>query len=311
MTEPLIVKPLVSVIIPSYNHAKYLEKRLYSVFHQTYENFEVIVLDDCSTDGSLQIISHYKDNPRLQSIVVNEQNCGSPFLQWEKGIHMAKGELIWIAESDDYCELTFLNEMVNAFVNDEQLAVAFSSYIVFNDNDCGRKRRIWPNQHFDGIRFVRGWMSIQCAIKNASGAVFKKEAYERISKEYLSFHGAGDYQFWVEISSKGNVEFIRKDLAYFRVGPSSVTAVNKKSGNAIVEDMRVCNYLLQNYRLSWFQKQAMYAMYTRKYRQQTDIPADVLLKMNELWYSDKRKEVIDNMYLLCVGILRRFFGILI
>ena len=305
------MKPLISVIIPCYNHAKYLEKRLFSVFQQTYEHFEVIILDDCSTDDSLKIINQYKDNPHIQAIVINEKNSESPFLQWEKGISLAKGELIWIAESDDYCELSFLDVMVDAFANNERLAVAFSSYIDFNDYYGGRKRKIRSNLTYDGIRFIRGWMSIKCAIKNASGAVFKKEAYERISKEYLSFRGAGDYQFWVELSSKGDVEYVRKDLAYFRVGPSSVTAVNMKSGNAIVEDMRVCNYILQNYRLSWFQKQAMYAMYTRKYRQQTDIPADVRIKMNELWHSDKRKGVIDYLYLLSVGSLRRFFGILI
>ncbi len=305
------MRPLVSVIIPSYNHAKYLEKRLVSVFQQTYEHFEVIILDDCSTDNSLQIIDRYKDDHHLQAIYVNNQNSGSPFLQWEKGISLAKGELIWIAESDDYCELTFLDEMVNAFAKNRKLAVAFSSYIAFNDYFGGRKRKIRSNLSFDGIRFIRGWMSIQCAIKNASGAVFKKEAYERISKEYLSFRGAGDYQFWLEISSKGDVEYIRKDLAYFHLGPSSVTSVNMVSGHAIIEDMRICNYILHNYQLSWFQRQAMNAMFTLKYRQQTDITADVRLKMNELWHNNKRIKGIDYLYLRSIGFLRRYLGILI
>ena len=78
--------PLVSVIIPNYNHAQYLEQRLDSVFNQTYQNFEVIFLDDCSTDNSLEVIEKYKGNPHLSRIVVNETNSGSPFKQWDKGI---------------------------------------------------------------------------------------------------------------------------------------------------------------------------------------------------------------------------------
>ena len=284
---------------------------MFSVFNQTYGHFEVIILDDCSTDNSLQIINRYKYNPHLQTIVVNESNSGSPFLQWEKGLRIAKGNLIWIAESDDYCELSFLEKLVDAFTKDERLAVAFSSIVFFNDDGYERRYKTGSNLFFDGIRFIRGWMSNQCAIKNASGAVFKKEAYEQISKEYLSFRGAGDYQFWVEMSSKGNVGFIRKNLAYFRMGQSTVTAINRKTGNAILEDIRVCNYILQHYRLSWFERQAMNARFSLKYRQQSSIPEDIRLKMNELWSFDTRKKRVDLLYLQSIGFLRRYFGILI
>lgn len=86
--------PFVSVIVPNYNHARYLEQRLDTVFNQTYQNFEVIILDDKSTDNSLEVINRYKDNPHLSQIVVNEQNTGSPFKQWDKGINLAKGVTI-------------------------------------------------------------------------------------------------------------------------------------------------------------------------------------------------------------------------
>ena len=123
--------PLVSVIVPNYNHARYLEQRLDTVFNQTYQNFEVIILDDKSTDNSLEVINKYKDNPHLAQIVVNEQNTGSPFKQWDKGINLAKGELIWIAESDDYNELTFLEELITEWSKHKNVVVAFSSYVQF------------------------------------------------------------------------------------------------------------------------------------------------------------------------------------
>ena len=94
--------PLVTVIIPNYNHAKYLRQRIDTVLNQTYTSFEVIILDDCSTDNSKDIILSYKDNPHISNIVLNSENSGSTFKQWNKGFELAKGDYIWIAESDDY-----------------------------------------------------------------------------------------------------------------------------------------------------------------------------------------------------------------
>ena len=76
--------PNVSVIIPNYNHALYLQVRLDSVFNQTYQDFEVIILDDCSTDNSREIIEKYANNPKTSHIIFNDVNSGSTIKQWEK-----------------------------------------------------------------------------------------------------------------------------------------------------------------------------------------------------------------------------------
>ena len=107
--------PFVSVIIPNYNHSRYLDQRIQSVLAQTYKNFELIILDDKSTDNSVDVINKYCDNSHVSNIVVNEINSGSTFIQWQRGFNLAKGEIIWIAESDDYCELDFLEHLVNAY----------------------------------------------------------------------------------------------------------------------------------------------------------------------------------------------------
>src|SRR5690606_24447409 len=104
--------PTVSVIIPNYNHAKYLRRRIDSVLAQTFQDFEIILLDDCSTDKSRDIIETYKGNAKVSHIVYNEENSGSPFKQWEKGIGLAKGKYIWIAESDDWCERNLLESLL-------------------------------------------------------------------------------------------------------------------------------------------------------------------------------------------------------
>ena len=117
--------PLVSVIVPNFNHEKFLRQRLETVYSQTYKNFEVILLDDNSTDESLKILREFqdlhKDNTRL---IVNEKNSGSVFKQWQKGIDAAHGDLIWVAESDDYSAENFLSELVKVFA-DETIKIAF------------------------------------------------------------------------------------------------------------------------------------------------------------------------------------------
>ena len=109
--------PLVSVVIPNYCHSKYLEQRIESVINQTYKNIEIIILDDCSPDegASKAVIEKYRNKPLISHIVYNEVNSGSTFKQWNKGIVLAKGELVWIAESDDFAKETMLEELVPLF----------------------------------------------------------------------------------------------------------------------------------------------------------------------------------------------------
>lgn len=101
------MRPLISVIIPNFNHAPYLKQRIDSVLNQTYDNLEIFLLDDCSKDNSRKILLSYKNNPKVKEIIFNDKNSGSTFKQWEKGFELSHGEYIWIAESDDYCDAFF------------------------------------------------------------------------------------------------------------------------------------------------------------------------------------------------------------
>ena len=74
----------VSVIVPCYNHAPYLKQRIESILNQTYQNFELILLDDVSPDESAEILLSYKDHPKVSHCIINEKNSGSTFHQWNK-----------------------------------------------------------------------------------------------------------------------------------------------------------------------------------------------------------------------------------
>src|SRR6202007_216262 len=116
--------PKVSIVVPNYNHAKYLRQRIESVLEQTYRDFEVILLDDCSTDESRSIISEYAADPRVR-VEFNERNSGSTFKQWNKGVGLAKGKYVWIAESDDYADKMLLERLAAVLDSEARIAIAY------------------------------------------------------------------------------------------------------------------------------------------------------------------------------------------
>src|SRR5258708_12948311 len=93
--------PKVSVIVPNYNHARFLRQRLDSIMGQTFQDFEVVLLDDCSIDETRSILSDYADDPRVR-IEFNAVNPASTFNHWIKGVGLARGEYVWLAESVAY-----------------------------------------------------------------------------------------------------------------------------------------------------------------------------------------------------------------
>src|SRR5262249_11738531 len=120
----------VSVIIPSYRHAPFLEDRLHSIFDQTYRPHEIIFLDDASPDESVDIARRLAPQaPVPMRIIVNAQNSGSTFRQWIKGLDLVTGDLVWIAESDDAARPELLERLVPEFF-DPEVVLAYSQSAV-------------------------------------------------------------------------------------------------------------------------------------------------------------------------------------
>ena len=200
--------PLVSIIIPNYNHVDFLRTRLDSVLKQTFKNIEVIILDDASNDGSIEIIEEYKQHPVVSEAIRNEINSGSAFIQWGKGLELAKGKYIWIAESDDYSEPVFLEKCMTALENDESLSLAFCDTVAV-DSTC-EKLSYSKNRKSEGRynalvdEFFYDWFFLNgpFRILNASSCVFRKSCVdEKTLEEFTQFKFAGDKYFWFEMLS--------------------------------------------------------------------------------------------------------------
>ena len=212
-------KPLVSVIIPNYNHARFLDERIQSVLDQTYQNFEMIILDDKSTDNSVEIIYKYKDNPHVSHIVVNAEKSGSTFKQWYKGLELATGDLVWIAESADSCDVSMLETLVNG-ITDNQAVVSFCNsfrYGIYgNIYRFHSQKELSQSIIMEGREFVSKFMIRNNIIINTSSAIFRRNVALSIDKLYMNLQGDDNWLFWIELMEKGNVFYCNEELNFFR-----------------------------------------------------------------------------------------------
>lgn len=245
--------PLVSVIIPNYNHAEYLDERIQSILNQTYQNFELVILDDKSTDNSVEVINRYKDNPHISCIVVNTENSGSTFKQWHKGFELAKGDVVWIAESDDACEPTLLETLVRGYV-DNNAVISFCRSCKY-DNHGKRKFYDWQNileadLVMPGKDFITQYMFERNCVANASSAIFNLDMAMSLDKQYMTMRGNGDWLFWVELMAKGNVVFNTNPLNFFRFHESNTTKLLGNKGVSAIEYKKVFDYIVSHYEIS-------------------------------------------------------------
>lgn len=238
--------PKVSVIIPNYNHALYLQERIDSVLNQTFQDFEVIILDDCSPDKSREIIEQYREHPKVNHIIYNEKNSGSTFKQWEKGIELAIGKYIWIAESDDWCENSFLENIIPELEKKESCVIGYcQSYCIIGENKISfQSNHPQLREHIDGRTFLKEY-SLRHPIFNASMAVWKKEAFFKVSKDFTNYKFCGDWLFWIELCRHGDVFVSGKLLNYFRKHDKDVSGKAFKSGLNFIEELNMLNSLVE------------------------------------------------------------------
>lgn len=221
--------PLVSVIVPNYNHAPYLRERIDSILHQTCQDFELILLDDCSTDDSREIINSYKDNPHVSHIVLNEKNSGNTFIQWDKGVSLARGKYIWIAESDDVALPQLLGTLVEQLEKHPEASVAYchsklinaEGHIISEHNQDNPAYAGQITLH-DSRQFVRYLLNFNF-IYNASMAVFCRKYFFMANPDFKDYRFCGDWHFWASISACGKVIEVHDMLNLFRQHQRKVT----------------------------------------------------------------------------------------
>lgn len=238
-----IVIPRVSVIVPNYNYARLLHERIHTIVRQTIAPFEIIVLDDASTDGSAALIAEMQKTMELR-FVANAINSGSVFRQWRKGVEMARGDYVWIAEADDLSSPLFLETALQAFADHdpvmsytESLQMGADGEILVHhyrdylaDLDPGRWLK--PYVH-SGIGEITEVMAVKNSVPNVSAVVFRREVLQTVLNEHMdeigSYKFAGDWALYVRLLEHGEIAFNPAPLNSHRRHAGSVTSGSDKS----------------------------------------------------------------------------------
>jgi glycosyltransferase involved in cell wall biosynthesis len=239
----LTAPPKVSVIVPNYNHAKFLPERFKSILDQKYENLQLIILDDCSTDNSRDVIRAFAESYVGEcQVVFNEVNSGNAFVQWQKGLSLANGDLIWICESDDTCDSEFLRQTIYLF-QDQSVRLVFGN-IQFMDAEGkitegmthlreSAKPKIWDEVNImPAAAWFTGPLAVRNLIANVGGAVFRKPQLAPATwKNVREYKVAGDWYLYVMIAGGGQIAYAPEAKAYFRqhAANTSVIAFERES----------------------------------------------------------------------------------
>ena len=253
--------PFISIIVPNYNHAPYLRQRIDSILVQSFQDFELILLDDCSTDNSREILSSYAGNEHVSHIVFNEENSGSTFKQWDKGIRLSQGEFIWIAESDDYADPTFLQSIVSVLKESRNVSLVYTGSHMVNENSEPTNKDwdkypkdIEPVSTFLPRQYLLEKMLKRNSVYNASMVVFRKECYYHVKVPFTSYRYCGDWLFFTEIGRQGTVVSINKKLNYFRQHTNKVSPRAEKEGLYFTEGGKVRQHIMDLLQLTSVQR---------------------------------------------------------
>lgn len=232
--------PKVSVVVPNYNYAHYLADRLGSVAAQDVPLYEIIVLDDASSDDSLAVLQGLRGGLRPEPLVVPaEANSGSVFRQWLKGVERARGEYVWIAEADDLAKPELLSHLLRLMHGNSDVVMAYSQseqidefgqtmapdYLAYTDSlDEQRWRRSYVS---DGADEVNAGMAVKNTVPNVSAVLFRKQALLEVMREHIDeivgYRIAGDWLIYLALLRKGKVAFEARACNQHRRHASSVT----------------------------------------------------------------------------------------
>jgi glycosyltransferase involved in cell wall biosynthesis len=234
--------PRISVAVPNYNYARYMPDRLGSIFRQSHPVHEVLVLDDCSTDSSLEVVPAVAaDWKRSVTLIANARNSGSVFAQWRRAAETASGDWLWIAEADDSSDSEFLAQLFAAVHQDPAVVLAFAdSRTILEDGSPqwesykGYYATIEPNalaqtEVFDASAFVSRFLAVKNVILNVSSVVWRRDALlgalEAVGDDLKKYKMAGDWRLYLQALSRpgARIAYVADPLNVHRRHAGSVT----------------------------------------------------------------------------------------
>lgn len=254
-----LFKPKVTAIVPNYNHEKFLIERIDSILAQTYQNIEILLLDDCSSDNSVDIINSYcEEYPNRIKKSINTENSGNVFKQWKKGIESADGDLIWICESDDLVEPNFVERLIPYFI-DLAVMISFGKIQFINQDGAfmegldgyrnGAEPGIWDKVRIRSAkRWFNGCFGIRNVIPNVGGCLIRKQFIsEETWKQAQSYKILGDWYLYSVLSNGGKIAYNPDAVSYFRQHGKNTSVKSFQSMYYYEEHNRLITHLVKRW----------------------------------------------------------------
>lgn len=246
--------PLVTVVIPNYNHARFLPERIASVVNQRFKDFELLLLDDASTDNSCDVLEQYAKADSRARCLFNERNSGGTFPQWNRGVAQATGEFVWLAESDDSADPMLLSYLVDLLLSNPTCGIAYCQS--WDMTQHGSVTGTWESHTEDltpnlwisnfvasGPMIFSHYIFTKNIIPNASAVLFRRACFNQVGGADERYRVAGDWKLWADMLLVSDLAFISIPLNYFRRG-GTARASSLKAGAGLYENLQLFTHLL-------------------------------------------------------------------
>ena len=221
--------PRVTVLLTVYNGLPYLAQAINSVLNQSYSDFELLIIDDGSSDGSVNYIRAAYRDPRIR-LICNEQNLGQP-RSLNRGLLEARGCYVARLDQDDLCLRDRLGEQVTCLEKRPDIAVVGSW--VYRMDSSGRGTGEW-RPRIDDYGIFLGWLVVFRLPLLHPSVMFRRDVVNGIGGYDWSFAPAEDYELWVRLAAKGYRAYvIPSPLVKYRVH-------DKQQSNALLEKQEKC-----------------------------------------------------------------------
>lgn len=274
-------KDSLSVIVPNYNYAHFLKRRLDSIISQTIKPSEIIFLDDCSTDNSLEIAEKLLKSYGIAYTVITSETNNGVFIQWLRGITLARYDYIWIAEADDSCEPDLLGKLLTQF-NDSSVIISYCQSRIINKYNQNSNRMHYNDiaNHINANRWLNDYvnncydeaskyLSITSTIANASAVILKKSVLPLDKLQQVSkFKMAGDWLFYLLVlfeNPTSKIAYCADVLNIWHKHGTNIWADETKEITAYTECLKIYKIILTDYNVPPEAKKHIYGILVKHY----------------------------------------------
>lgn len=276
-------KPLLTIFTPVYNHAQYLDEYFISIMNQSYENIELIIIDDASPDESVKVINKWipKLEERFTKVIFipRKENKGLIY-NCNEGIDLANGKYICTFASDDVMLPANIKEKVSFLEQNPEYAMVYSDCFYGDNNNQKRTKFSNVNSYFEGKIFKQ--LIERGNFIPAPTVVLKKDIIVNVGG-YSNRYMMEDYPMWIKISHSYNIGYINKPLVFYRVSPNSLSRDIKNRELMIVSQEQLLSDIEINYNINT--KQAFNNLYSE---------SSVFFYLNNKKLYKKYRDKIEN-----------------